>query len=142
MDVGHPNVQPHSTHCIWTSWTGGGLGRRQVISPGEEGDTQVFWRWLAQLHFITLKNETTKSSPQFTEAVWQGLGASARACGPQAWPCTTLETTETEACRGGSEEITLDAVQRLKMAQPVPGVWSPMESQQSRRGWSNPRARW
>lgn len=69
-----------------------------------------------------------------------GWGTSARACGPQAWPCTTLETTEMEACRGGSEEITLDAVQRLNMAQPVPGVWSPVESQQSRSGWSNPKA--
>lgn len=86
----------------------------------------LLWCWLAQLYFITQKNETTRSSPQLTEAARRGPeGAPARACGPQAWPCTTLETTETEACRAGSEEITLDATWCLKLAQPVPRVWSP-----------------
>lgn len=30
----------------------------------------------------------------------------------------------------------------MEVAQPVPGVQNPVESQQSRRGWSNPRAWW
>lgn len=66
-------------------------------------------------------------------------GAPTRACGPQAWPCTTLETTETEACRAGSEEGTLEATWCLKTAQPVPGAWSPEKSRQSERVWGESR---
>ena len=42
---------------------------------GEEEDARVLlWRWLAQLYFITRKNETMRSSPQFAEAARRGPG--------------------------------------------------------------------
>lgn len=34
------------------------------------------WRWLAQVHFITQENKTTRSSPQFAEAAQRGRGGS------------------------------------------------------------------
>lgn len=71
---------PTSTPCVWVScpppvtlegnWEGG-----EQLVWGEEEDTRVLlWRWLAQLYFITQKNETTRTSPQFAEATWWGLG--------------------------------------------------------------------
>lgn len=94
----------------------------------------MFCRWLAQLHFITGKTRQQEVPLSSLRQPGKGWGAPTRTCGPQAWPCTTLETTEMEACRAGSEAITLDAIWCLKMAQSVPGVWSPMELQQSSRG--------
>lgn len=81
-------------------------------------------------HSKTRQQEVPLSLLRQPAGGWRAL---AHACGPQAWPCTTLETTETEACRAGSEEVTLDDTWCLKMAQPVPRAWSPKTSQQSKR---------
>jgi len=76
----HVHVQPHFTplclgQSLPVSSTGGDRGGGERSVRGEEGDARVLlWRWLAQLYFITRKNETTRSSPQFAEAARQGPG--------------------------------------------------------------------
>lgn len=47
----------------------------------EEDNAHVsLWRWLAQLYFITQKNETTRSSPQFAEVAGGGAGGGSHPC--------------------------------------------------------------
>lgn len=57
-----------------------------MISPGEEGDTQVFWCWLAQLHFITRENETTRSPLSSLRQSGKGWGVQPVLVGPRPGP--------------------------------------------------------
>lgn len=124
MGVSHPKFMcnPIFTDCIWASCTRGDWGGDKGSFRGRKETLRCFGAGLLSYilsHGKTRQQEVPLSS---LRQPGRGWGAPAHACGPQAWPCTTLETTEMEACRAGSEEITLDAIQCLKMAQPVPGV--------------------
>lgn len=93
-------VAPHQLH--WRS-----LGRKETHTCGFGAGSL---RYISS-HRKTRQQEVPLSSLRQPSGAG---GAPARACGPQDWPCTTLETTETEACRAGSEEVTLDATWCLK----------------------------
>lgn len=82
LTLPHVHVQPHfqSLRLGWfppTSLTGGDWGGGERSVWGEEEDARVLlWHWVTQLYFITWKNETMRSSPQFAEAVRWALGSS------------------------------------------------------------------
>lgn len=94
----HVHVQPHfQSLCLgWfppTSRTGGDWGGGERSVWGEEEDARVLlWHWLTQLYFITRKNETMRSSPQFAEAARWGLGGGLQPMlvGPRPGPVQHL----------------------------------------------------
>lgn len=115
---------PTSTPCLWPSSPYPQHSHRGEHAVGlrEEEEAGVsLWRWLAQLYFITRQTRRREVPLSSLRQPGGVQGAPARACGAQAWPCTTLRPLK-QACRAGSEEITLDATWCLKTAQPVPRV--------------------